>query len=152
PTNNPHITAYVVLKPGVSTDVVRLALGAELPDYMVPAVFVCLEALPLTLNGKLDLQALAALQHDLPQTVYQAPVTDLQKRLAEVWAHVLKVDQVGLHDNFFTLGGHSLLATQIISRARRVLGTDVALRTVFETASFGEFCAAVALGDPSSTR
>ncbi len=150
--NNPHIVAYVVLDHACSNEELRHALSAELPDYMVPATFVCLDALPLTLNGKLDLQALAALQHDLPSVLYEAPVTDLQKRLASVWAQVLKVEQVGLQDNFFSLGGHSLLATQIISRTRRVLGTDVALRTVFETASFGEFCAAVALADPVGTR
>ncbi len=150
--DNPHLVAYVVLKDGCNSDDLRTALGHELPEYMVPAVFVSLDALPLTLNGKLDLQALAALQQDLPQVVHQAPVTDLQQRLAAVWAQVLKIDQVGLQDNFFSLGGHSLLATQIISRTRRVLGTDVALRTVFETATFGEFCAAVEQGDPSSIR
>ena len=137
-----QLVAYVVA-PGVDSSGWRQALARNLPDYMVPATFVALEAMPLTLNGKLDPQALAALLPDAPQALYQAPETPLQQQLAQIWGQVLEVARVGLGDSFFGLGGHSLLATQIISRVRRLLGADVPLRTLFDSADLRGFAEAV---------
>ena len=102
---------------------------------MVPLTFVFLNALPLTPNGKLDRKALPAPDHSSAarDDVFAAPRTPVEALLADIWAEVLKLDKVGIHDNFFHLGGHSLLATQVISRIRQSFSIDVALREFFET-------------------
>ncbi|MFK3774284.1 amino acid adenylation domain-containing protein [Pseudomonas sp. NPDC089406] len=147
-----QLVAYVVA-PGIDNAGWKPALARSLPDYMVPATFVQLEAMPLTLNGKLDPQALAALLPDAPQALYEAPQTALQQQLAQIWAQVLEVAQVGLADSFFGLGGHSLLATQIVSRVRRLLDADVPLRTLFDSADLRAFADAVqALRGQAPTR
>ena len=119
-----------------SVPVLRAFLGARLPDYMVPSVFVLMEQLPLTDNGKLDRRALPApdgtraAARDAP---YAEPRNAMEEQLAAIWQEVLGVDRVGIHDNFFDLGGHSLLATQVVSRVRSVLGVQLPLRAFFET-------------------
>ncbi|MFD8728289.1 amino acid adenylation domain-containing protein [Streptomyces sp. NPDC059611] len=99
----------------------RTALRRTLPDYMVPAAFVALEALPLSPNGKLDRRALPAPQARRTGGALAAPETETQRVLAEVWAEILTLPEVGVDDDFFDLGGHSLLATQVIARARKRL-------------------------------
>ena len=89
-----------------------------LPDYMVPAAYVHLEALPLTPNGKLDRKALPAPEADACSTRgYEPPQGETEDEPGRIWAEVLKLDRVGRHDNFFELGGHSLLAVRVVSRA-----------------------------------
>ena len=112
----------------------RTFLKRQLPDYMVPSAFVFLDSLPLTPNGKLDRKALLAPDQIRPelQESFVAPRTPIEEIIAEVWAEVLKLGKVGIHDNFFDLGGHSLLATQIISRVRDAFQMDIPLRTLFE--------------------
>jgi amino acid adenylation domain-containing protein len=108
-------------------------LQAQLPDYMVPTAFVLLEAFPLTPNGKLDRHALPT-----PETAglnlkeYVAPQNAVEEVLASIWADLLKVERVGIRDNFFDLGGHSLLATQLISRVRQTFRAELSLRDLFE--------------------
>ncbi|MEV7914249.1 non-ribosomal peptide synthetase/MFS transporter [Streptomyces griseus] len=99
----------------------RTALRRTLPDYMVPAAFVTLDALPLTPNGKLDRRALPAPQARRTGGAMAAPETATQQVLAEIWAEILNLPEVGVDDVFFDLGGHSLLATQVIARARKRL-------------------------------
>ncbi|OCC09719.1 non-ribosomal peptide synthetase/MFS transporter [Streptomyces sp. PTY087I2] len=99
----------------------RTALRRTLPDYMVPAAFVTLDALPLTPNGKLDRRALPAPQARRTGGAMAAPETATQQVLAEIWAEILNLPEVGVDDDFFDLGGHSLLATQVIARARKRL-------------------------------
>ncbi|MFH9754822.1 amino acid adenylation domain-containing protein [Streptomyces griseus] len=99
----------------------RTALRRTLPDYMVPAAFVTLDALPLTPNGKLDRRALPAPQARRTGGTMAAPETATQQVLAEIWAEILNLPEVGVDDDFFDLGGHSLLATQVIARARKRL-------------------------------
>ncbi|MGI4836841.1 MAG: non-ribosomal peptide synthase/polyketide synthase [Janthinobacterium lividum] len=117
----------------------RALLKASLPEYMVPAHLVCLAALPLTANGKLDRRALPAPDVDQARQAYEAPRSDLQVCIAAIWAEVLKVERVGLTDHFFELGGHSLLATQVTSRIRQALGREVPLRTLFEAPQLTDF-------------
>nr|WP_283256376.1 non-ribosomal peptide synthetase [Photorhabdus aballayi] len=98
----------------------RTYLSKVLPDYMIPAAFVCLDALPLTPNGKLDRQALPIPgEETFVHQVYVAPQGRVEIALAEIWQELLKVEQVGRHDNFFVLGGHSLLAIQMINLAAK---------------------------------
>ncbi|SMC29904.1 amino acid adenylation domain-containing protein, partial [Andreprevotia lacus DSM 23236] len=131
-----RLVAYWVAEAGSElTDAdLRAQLQLQLPDYMVPARYMQLDSLPLMLNGKVDRKALPAPQQLASETdSYVAPRTETEAKLAAIWAEVLKLDRVGVDDNFFALGGHSLLATQIMSRTRREFGVDIPLAVIFET-------------------
>ncbi|NEP67760.1 non-ribosomal peptide synthetase [Moorena sp. SIO3A5] len=112
----------------------REYLQSRLPEYMVPSGLMVLSQLPLTPNGKVDRKALPV--PDVASSVsteYVAPQTQTQKVLAEIWAEVLGIEQVGIHDNFFDLGGHSLMATQVVSRCRQAFGNELTLQRLFES-------------------
>lgn len=122
---------------------VKIALAAELPEYMVPALLMRLDAMPLSPSGKLDRRA-------LPEPVWQTrehvePHTPLQLHIAAIWREVLGLPRIGLRDDFFALGGHSLLATQIISRTRQACDVELPLRTLFEASELGDFAEQVGL-------
>ena len=106
----------------------------HLPEHMIPAAFVVLERLPLTVNGKLDVDALPRPQLVAGRSVDAAdePRTEVERAVAEVWAGILRADRVGVRDDFFQLGGHSLLAVQAIIRLRERLNVDISLGTLFE--------------------
>ncbi|HEX8903564.1 MAG TPA: amino acid adenylation domain-containing protein, partial [Longimicrobiaceae bacterium] len=125
-----RLVAYLVGE--VEMEALRAHLRRTLPEYMVPAAFVSLGRLPLTPNGKLDVKALPVPEVTSGEYRYVAPRTLVEETLAEIWAAVLKVDRVGVHDGFFDLGGHSLLATRVISRVREVFAVEVPLRALFE--------------------
>jgi len=116
-----RLIAYIVFKENwtETTDVLRSFLKEKLPDYMIPALFVSLEELPLTPSGKIDRRALPAPDQERPslKTEFVAARTPAEKALVEIWCHVLCLPQVGIHDNFFELGGDSILSIQIIARA-----------------------------------
>ena len=116
----------------VSAEQLRLHLSASLQEYMVPAAYVQLESLPLTSNGKLDRKALPAPGSDAYSTsAYEPPQGEIETKLAQVWTEVLKLDQVGRHDNFFDLGGHSLLAVRVMVRVREALKVEVTIKDLF---------------------
>ncbi|HEX8904802.1 MAG TPA: amino acid adenylation domain-containing protein, partial [Longimicrobiaceae bacterium] len=125
-----RLVAYLVGQ--ADADVLRAHLKETLPEYMVPSAFVAMEALPLTPNGKLDRAALPAPDLSSAAERYVAPRTPAEKVLAAIWAAVLQVERVGVHDGFFDLGGHSLLATRMLSRVREVFGVEPTVRAVFE--------------------
>ena len=129
-----QLVAYVVLKNGNrDTTPLREYLRGQTPAYMVPDTFVPLDSLPLTTNGKIDRQRLS----EPPKTSaiddnFVAPRTQLEEELAGLWSDVLKVERVGINDNFFDLGGHSLLATRLMFQLRERFNVDIPLRALFE--------------------
>jgi amino acid adenylation domain-containing protein len=128
------LVAYYVAadQTGPDADELRRHLAPKLPEYMLPAAYVCLEKLPLSANGKLDRKALPSPDAGAYMTrEYQAPQGETETALATIWADVLKLDRVSCNDNFFEIGGHSLLAMQLINRIRATLGADVQLRDIF---------------------
>ncbi|WP_138627819.1 phosphopantetheine-binding protein, partial [Pseudoalteromonas piscicida] len=100
-------------------------------DYMVPAAFVVLEALPLTVNGKLNRHALPEPDLDKFTAEYSAPQTETEKTLALIWQQLLGIASVGLGDNFFDLGGHSLLAIKLAARCGEAFEVTLPLREIF---------------------
>src|SRR6266508_4751954 len=123
-----------VVKVGLSTAELREYLQQRLPDYMAPGVYVRLERLPLTANGKVDKKALPQPEMaggELDES-YQEPRTEVEEVMAGIWRQVLGVERVGAEDNFFEIGGHSLLATRVVSRMREVFKVELPLRAVFE--------------------
>ena len=147
----PRLVAYVVpppaaaspepspqplqtLPPGDLVRALRSFLRQQLPEAMVPAAFVRLEALPLTPNGKVDRHALPPPEqmHDELETTFVAPRTPTEQALTEIWSRVLQRERVGIYHNFFDLGGHSLLATEVIAAVRDAFRVEVPLRHLFE--------------------
>jgi amino acid adenylation domain-containing protein len=144
-----RLVAYVVAKQefSLTTSELRGFLKDKLPEYMIPSAFVTLDALPLTPNGKVNRKALPAPDQSRPEqeNPFVPPSTAAEKRIAEIWAQVLKVDRVGIHDNFFDLGGHSLLATQVMSRVRDAFQIELPLRSLFVAPTVAGLGAEVAL-------
>src|SRR6185312_7358855 len=146
PSGGQRLVAYVTGdRATVNSAQLRSYLSETLPDYMVPASFVWLDAVPLTPNGKVDRRALPPADSDgmHSEVGYVAPGNAIEELIAGIWCEVLKLERVGALDNFFELGGHSLLATQIISRLREALQAEVELRLLFETANLRELARSI---------
>ncbi|HEY9901851.1 MAG TPA: amino acid adenylation domain-containing protein, partial [Candidatus Sericytochromatia bacterium] len=133
---NNRLIGYVVPSPKQAPSVsdLRHFLLNKFPEYMVPSAFVLLKTLPLTPNGKVDRRALPAPEQTRPEleAVYAAPRTPIEQQLAEIWAKLLGLEKVGIHDNFFDLGGHSLLITQLLAKVRDIFKVNLSLRSLFE--------------------
>jgi amino acid adenylation domain-containing protein len=121
------------------------SLRSRLPDYMIPTLFVRITQLPLTSNGKIDRAALPEPADDntIHDEGFVAPSTPVQQHLSEIAGELLKVESVGLHDNFFLMGGHSLLGTQLVTRVNRLFGVELGLREVFESPTIEDLAACV---------
>jgi acyl carrier protein len=142
-----RLVAYVVGHRSAEFNVSQLRrhLGEKLPGYMVPALFVTLEEMPLTPSGKIARRALpppVQSREDL-ENLFVAPSTIVEQRLAEIWSEVLKVERVGIDDNFFELGGHSLLATQVMARIHAEFGVELVLRDFFTAPTIRDLAASV---------
>jgi len=144
---NKRLVAYVIPN-GQPVDLgpeLRTYLKQTLPDYMVPSAFVMLDKFPLTPNGKIDRKALPAPDHTVTGfgQPFVPPSTLAEEVLAEIWAEVLNIEQVGIHDNFFDLGGHSLLAIRVVARLRDMMELDLSVRSLFEKPTIAELAAEV---------
>jgi amino acid adenylation domain-containing protein len=130
-----HLAAYIVPAPGAepSAESLRAHLAASLPGYMIPAAFSVLESLPLTSNGKVDRKALPAPGQAVlaPCCTYRAPRSPVEEEMAAIWAEVLRIPRVGIHDNFFDLGGDSLRAIRLFSLVRDRFRKDLPLSSLF---------------------
>jgi acyl carrier protein len=131
-----QLVAYFVpaMKAQLLHTELRNFIAARLPEYMVPATFVMLEALPLNPSGKVDRSALPApnAENTLRDNTFVAPRTPIEQRLATLLGSLLGLDRVSVEDNFFVLGGHSLLGTQLIARVRDAFGVELSLRCLFD--------------------
>jgi amino acid adenylation domain-containing protein len=133
-----RVVAYVVGTEDVPATTLRSFLQNWLPQSMLPANFVFLDRIPRTPNGKIDRKALTAASDQWQpeaEVDFVAPQTELESTVAEIWRDVLRVERVGVNDNFFALGGHSLLATQLVNRVRTTCSVNLPLRSVFEAPS-----------------
>ncbi|WP_157083614.1 non-ribosomal peptide synthetase, partial [Bradyrhizobium manausense] len=162
PGGEQRLVAYVVCAPEAASNgldgselagALRAHISAHLPEYMVPSAFVRLAALPLTVNGKVDRNALAAPDDEAyAHRAYEPPQGEIETTLAQIWAELLGVERIGRHDNFFELGGHSLLAVQLLSRALD-LGLKFSAADLFQAPILKELASKTQLEpQPSSSR
>ncbi|MBG6133776.1 amino acid adenylation domain-containing protein, partial [Aquimarina sp. EL_43] len=129
---NKRLVGYVVSLRAFDKALVQDSLSSQLPPYMVPQLWVELEEMPLTGNGKIDKKSLPLLDTSaLSGESYVAPRTDMEEQLALIWQDLLGMDKVGVYDNFFELGGHSLLATRLVSKLRKEMSIEVSIRDIF---------------------
>jgi amino acid adenylation domain-containing protein/non-ribosomal peptide synthase protein (TIGR01720 family) len=137
---NKRLVAYVVPHASEAPEPADLRswLRRELPEYMVPAAFLVIEALPRTPNGKVDRRALPDPGDRADSAAYRAPRTPVEGILAEIWSDVLGIERVGVDDRFLDLGGHSLLASRVVSRVRETLQSELPVRALFEAATISE--------------
>ena len=144
---DPYLAAYIVPVQGqrFAASELRSFLRAKLPDYMVPAAFVALEALPMTAVGKLDWRSLPPPDwtRDEAEGTFVAPRTSVERRLVEILANVLGRERVGVHDDFFELGGHSLLAMRLFVQIEQAFGAKLPVSTIFRCPTVEQLAAAI---------
>ncbi|WP_228050002.1 non-ribosomal peptide synthetase [Tychonema sp. LEGE 06208] len=139
-SGNKCLAAYVVPGPGkiLAANTLRSFLQKRLPDYMIPAGFVFLDALPLNPNGKVDRRALASQKWQSArvapdQTIAVAPRDKLELQVKQIWEQVLGINSIGIRDNFFEIGGHSLLAARLLAEIEKIFGKKLPLSTIFQS-------------------
>lgn len=148
-----RLVAYCVPvnHPGPSAAELRKFLAGKLPQYMVPAIFVSLVSLPLSANGKVDRAALPA--PELAGSALESaesPATQLEKTLSELWARILRVDRIGLDDNFFDLGGDSLMIVAVHSNLQKTLNAEVPVTDLFEFTTIRTLARHLGAGKPAA--
>ncbi|MYM28287.1 amino acid adenylation domain-containing protein [Duganella sp. CY15W] len=141
--NGAGLIAYVVQDGATDAAVLRAELGKHLPDYMIPAAYVQLAALPLSPNGKLDRKALPAPDDGaFTRLAYEAPVGEVEQALAQIWSELLGIERISRHEQFFELGGHSLLAIRLLEQLRRN-GWSLDIRSLFAHPGLAGMAAAI---------
>jgi len=143
-----RLIAYVVAQsiPAPTATTLRNSLGAKLPDYMIPSAFVVLDDLPFIGIGKVDRNALPVPGNSRPEldVRYAAPRTPIEEELSRIWAEVLSLDRVGIHDSFFHLGGDSLAATRLVSQVMKTFQLEVPLKVLFEAPTVADMAIVIA--------
>jgi tyrocidine synthetase-3 len=128
-----YLCAYIVTNHAISSEALRDYLFSELPDYMIPRYFIFLEKMPMTSSGKIDRRRLPEPGKIIDsRSTYVAPSNEIEEKVAAIWQEVLKVEKIGINDNFIELGGHSLLIMSIISKIHREFDVELQLTDVFE--------------------
>jgi amino acid adenylation domain-containing protein len=140
-----RLVAYVVMEPEAEESqagawMIRLQehLQKKLPNYMVPSLYVEMQDMPLTQNGKIDRKKLPSPETEVVQQEYVGPRNPTEETLCRIWQEVLRRERVGIHDNFFALGGHSLLAAQLVTRIRDSFKVEISIRALFEAPTAGK--------------
>lgn len=141
--DNNYLAAYLVKENSLTREQLETAIRATLPVYMVPSAYVFLDKMPVNANGKVNKRLLPEPIFESAASLYAPPSTPEEVKMAAVWCDLLKLEKVGLHDNFFTLGGHSLLATRLVWAIRTTFKTDVPLKAIFRNATLAELVAYV---------
>ena len=146
-----RLVAYCVTRDAPTVTELRRYLLEKLPDYMIPAAFVMLDALPLMPNGKIDRRSLPDPGKARPELekAFVAPRTKVEEILAEIWAEVLNIEQVGIHDNFFELGGDSIRSIQVLAKAQ-ARNLSFSLQQLFQHQTIDTLAQAVTFAEPSS--
>jgi acyl carrier protein len=143
-----RLVAYCVPHawPGITVSELRRWLGKTLPEYMIPSAFVMLAAMPTTPAGKLDRHGLPVPDDTRPalDNLYVAPRNPMEEKVVKIWAEVLGLKQVGIHDTFSDLGGHSLAATQVISRIIMEFKVELPIKFLLDSPTVAEMAAAIA--------
>ncbi len=146
-TNEARLIGYVTVegdeKPEISA--MRKHLQNKLADYMIPSLFIILDEMPLTPNGKIDRKKLPEPDGEQVrgENQYVAPRTPTEEMVVEIWKEVLRAEKIGVQDNFFELGGHSLLATLLLSRIQKIFSVELPLRVIFESPTAAEQAEAI---------
>jgi len=145
-----RLLGYVVSAEGVTAVELKRHLRERLPEYMIPEAILMLEVMPLAVNGKIDRKRLSAMDGAGRQSgqEYIAPRTPVEEILVGIFEEVLKLDRVGIHDNFFEIGGHSLLVTQVVSRVKSTFEVEIEARNIFEVATVAELAEMLIARDP----
>ncbi|MFA0960201.1 amino acid adenylation domain-containing protein [Roseivirga sp. BDSF3-8] len=130
-TGNMHLVAYLVNEGVEDQNSIQKILESKLPEYMVPRLYMFLEKMPISLNGKIDRKALPAPVIEYSSEKYVAPTTDTEAKMASIWSEILGIEKIGIHDDFFTLGGNSLNAIKVILRIRKEMNIEVAVQNMF---------------------
>ena len=149
-TDNKSLIAYILPDGTFDRQAISTYLEGKLPDYMVPSLFIKIDKIPVTPNGKVDRKALPDPDAGtLSETTYTAPRNETEAALAEIWQQLLEIDQVGIHDDFFALGGHSLLSIRLIAAIRKKLGKEIALTNIFDAPTIAGLAASLLTSDNS---
>ena len=139
-----RLIAFYLADSPVSIEELHAHMKEYLPHYMIPSQFIYLESLPMTPNGKLDREVLVKMiTLEVNQTEYIEPRTEIEGLLVDIWKDILKVERIGVLDNFFDLGGHSLKATRVMSRIKSMLNIDIPLRVMFEQPTVRDLALAI---------
>ncbi|MCB9419967.1 MAG: amino acid adenylation domain-containing protein [Ardenticatenaceae bacterium] len=139
-----QLIAYATTAIGFDSQQLRAYLSPKLPDYMIPTTFIQLDEFPQTPNGKIDRRALPEPDRIAKETaVFTPPETLVEELLADIWSEVLGIEQISIHDNFFTLGGHSLLVTRVLSRLQEAVDVTLPLRNFFAAPTIAQMAEAV---------
>jgi amino acid adenylation domain-containing protein len=146
PDGDRYLTAFFVSGAETEEDDLRHYLTLELPDYMVPAYFLHLDEIPLTPNKKIDRSALLEIEagHKSRGSTYTPPGNELEKKLVKIWTEVLKVERVGIHNDFFSLGGHSLKVLKLLNAYEKELATKINFQDIFTHPTIADQCQLVA--------
>jgi len=133
-TDDPYLVCFIESSDGeLDVDALRSELRQTVPSFMLPSALVPIAAIPMTSNGKIDRKALPVYDpQQIARGIDAQPTTDNEKRLHQIWCQLLKLDTIGINDNFFDLGGHSLTASRLVSRVRDTFNTNLPLRSLFD--------------------